>query len=468
MKTLNSYGISIHDLVLKQNEYFETLETRDISFRTEKLKKLKKGILNREDEILTALKKDLGKNPQEAYMMEIRSVIAGINFSLKHIRRLARKKYVPTPLLQFGKSKILYEPYGTALIIAPFNYPFSLAIEPLTACLSAGNTAIVKPSELAPNVAKVVSTLLSEVFEYKYVASIEGDACITEELLQEKFDYIFFTGSQRIGKSVMTAAAKNLTPVTLELGGKSPVIIDSSANIHTAAKRIIWGKTVNNGQTCIAPDYVLVPSEKKEELIREMKKVISQFYGTNPEKSQSYGKIVNLRHWKRIEALIKEDGRFIVHGGNSNEKSLYIEPTILDIPMDKIADASTMRDEIFAPLLPVISYEKSEDAVSVVKGFEKPLALYIFSKRKKVIKGLTAVIQSGGVAINDTLKHVSIPDLPFGGIGNSGMGAYHGEYGFLTFSHQRAVYQNKVSRDLPVLFPPYNRKNLNIIKKISR
>lgn len=240
MKTLNSYGISIHDLVLKQNEYFETLETRDISFRTEKLKKLKKGILNREDEILTALKKDLGKNPQEAYMMEIRSVIEGINFSLKHIRRLARKKYVPTPLLQFGKSKILYEPYGTALIIAPFNYPFSLAIEPLTACLSAGNTAIVKPSELAPNVAKVVSTLLSEVFEYKYVASIEGDACITEELLQEKFDYIFFTGSQRIGKSVMTAAAKNLTPVTLELGGKSPVIIDSSADIHTAAKRIVW------------------------------------------------------------------------------------------------------------------------------------------------------------------------------------------------------------------------------------
>ncbi|MDY2960071.1 MAG: aldehyde dehydrogenase family protein [Hornefia sp.] len=459
---------NIHDLVLRQKEYFETLETDNIGFRTEHLKKLKKTILKHEAALLDAMEKDLGKHPQEFYMMEMRSVMEAIKFSIKHVRRLARRKHVPTPLIQFGKSKILYEPYGTVLVIAPFNYPFSLAMEPLIAALSAGNTVILKPSELTPNVSSVISDIIRGTFDPFYVASVQGDAQVTTELLSEKPDYIFFTGSPKIGKLIMSKASENLIPVTLELGGKSPVILDSSANIPSAAKRIIWGKTVNSGQTCIAPDYVLVPSEKKDELISEMKKVISLFYGTNITGSNSYGKIVNERHWQRVNSLISSDERFIVHGGSSDKDSLYIEPTLLDIPIDMSHQAATMQEEIFAPLLPVIPYENIEDAISLVKTFEKPLALYIFSKKKAFINKLISNIKSGGVSINDTLKHVSIPDLPFGGIGSSGMGAYHGEYGFMTFSHQRAVYQNKTFKDLPMLFPPYTKNKLNSIKKISR
>lgn len=459
---------SIHYSVIAQNDYFNTLETRNISFRIDNLKRLRKNILNYENEIFDALRKDLGKHPQETYMMELRQVIESIKFSIKHIRRFARKKYVPTPLIQFGKSKILYEPYGTVLIISPFNYPFSLAFEPLVAALSAGNTAIVKPSELTPNVSHLISKIIDETFEPKYVTSIEGDADITKTLLKENFDYIFFTGSPKIGKFVMSEAAQNLTPVTLELGGKSPVIVDESANIQMAAKRIIWGKTVNSGQTCIAPDYVLVHSQQKDELITEIKKTIYQFYGENIYKSKSYGKIVNSKHWERINEIVKSDKSYIVHGGNSDKESLVIEPTILDIPMKDALSTSSMKEEIFGPVLPVISYEKIDDAISFVKNFEKSLALYIFSKKKNTINELIARIQSGGVAVNDTLKHVSIPDLPFGGIGNSGMGLYHGEYGFITFSHERAVYQSKSSKDLSVLFPPYDNKKVNIIKKISR
>lgn len=455
------------EILKEQNLFFETQVTRNIEFRITQLKKLKVSIKEYEDKILESLKADLGKHEFEAYITEIGFLYLSIENAIKSLKKWVKPQKVKTPIfLMPAKSSIISEPYGLVLIIGPYNYPFQLVIEPLIGAISAGNCAVLKPSEISPNVSKVITEMISKTFDKEYIRSVEGSMETNTSLINAPFDYMFFTGSVNVGRIVMEAAAKNLVPVTLELGGKSPVIVDETADIKLAAQRIIWGKIVNAGQTCVAPDYLLVHRSVKEKLVEEMKNVIRNFFGDDVKASEYYGRIINNKHFNRIKNIIDKDEEGILYGGNYDEKERFIEPTLIDVSL--FDEAASMEEEIFGPVLPIIEFDNLDKAIRKIKSLPKPLALYIFTSNKSTKKKVLEKISSGGVCINDTINHVANIHLPFGGVGNAGMGAYHGEESFKIFSHKRSILSKGIKVNLTMLFPPYSRRNLNLIKKFLK
>lgn len=468
---MEDMNIRLDELLQKQKDYFRTGETRDIEFRISKLKRLKKAIKIYEQKVLEALRKDLGKPEQESFFSEVGGIYASIDLFVKNLAKWTKAKSVNTPIVQYGESYIEYEPYGSVLVIVPFNYPFQLAIEPLIGAIASGNTAVVKPSELAPETEKVISDIIRDAFDENYVASVCGGVDLITKLLSQRFDYIFFTGSVRVGKIVMEAASKNLTPVTLELGGKSPVFVDENFDVRLAAKRIAWGKFLNNGQTCIAPDYVLVHESRKLALIEELKAVIHEHYGENIKENPDYGRIINEKQAERLAKILESDKDLVVFGGDFDVEKRYIAPAILDLGKlgdTSVSESAAMADEIFGPILSIVSYESLDEAVDKVRYGEKPLAMYIFSKNKEYIGSVKSRISSGNITINDTVKHVSIDSLPFGGVGHSGMGSYHGKYSIETFSHRRGVYRNKARFNIKQIAPPYNEKAFEFLRKLFK
>lgn len=456
---------TLKEKINKQREYFSTGETKDINFRIEKLKKLRDVLKSEEDKVFEALKKDLMKSSFESYVTEVAMVYDEINMHIKNIKKWSKKRRVKTPLVQFpAKSFIQLEPYGVVLIIGPFNYPFMLTMDPLIGAIAAGNTAVIKPSESAPETSKILKEILEKVFDEKYVLHVnpERGKEVVEELLKEKFDYIFFTGSATVGKIVMKAASQYLTPVTLELGGKSPCIIDKDCKLELVARRIVWGKLLNSGQTCVAPDYLYVHKEIEEEFIKKLEEEIKNQFGNNPLESEDYSKMVNEREFNRVLSYI--DKEKLVFGGNYNRKTFQIEPTILK---NVTWDDPVMEREIFGPIFPILTFENLDEVLRVVNSKDKPLALYYFSEDKNKIEKVLNSTSSGGVTINDTLVHVSSSYLPFGGVGNSGMGEYHGKYSFDLFSNKKGVMNRKTFLDLKIRYAPFQNK-LTIVKKIMK
>ncbi len=449
----------VHNLVKKQREYFQTGETKNLSFRISNLKKLKLAIKKYENQIIEALNKELNKSAFESYATEIGLVYEEINQAVKYLRKWDKPEKVKTPITHFGSSSYIYrEPYGLTLIISPWNYPFQLALAPLIGAISAGNCAIIKPSELTPNVSQVIRELIEESFDDEYIAVVEGGVDESTALLQERFDYIFFTGSIPVGKKVYEAAAKFLTPVTLELGGKSPAIVHKDANLQLAAKRIVWGKYLNAGQTCIAPDFLIVHKIVKNKLIEYIKSYIQSFYGPDASNNENYARIVNERHFDRLTVFL-EDGR-ILSGGRTNRDKLFIEPTVID---QINRELPIMQEEIFGPLLPIIEYEELTEMIKTVKEQPKPLALYFFSQDKDLQNEIIDKIPFGGGCINDTVYHFASPNLPFGGIGKSGMGSYHGKSSFELFSHKKSILKQTTLFDLPFRY----HSTKNALKKVK-
>ncbi|HEG9821896.1 TPA: aldehyde dehydrogenase [Staphylococcus aureus] len=436
--------------------FFNTQQTKDISFRKEQLKKLSKAIKSYESDILEALYTDLGKNKVEAYATEIGITLKSIKNARKELKNWTKTKNVDTPLYLFPtKSYIKKEPYGTVLIIAPFNYPFQLVFEPLIGAIAAGNTAIIKPSELTPNVARVIKRLINETFDANYIEVIEGGIEETQTLIHLPFDYVFFTGSENVGKIVYQAASENLVPVTLEMGGKSPVIVDETANIKVASERICFGKFTNAGQTCVVPDYILVHESVKDDLITALSKTLREFYGQNIQQSPDYGRIVNLKHYHRLTSLLNSAQMNIVFGGHSDEDERYIEPTLLD---HVTSDSAIMQEEIFGPILPILTYQSLDEAIAFIHQRPKPLSLYLFSEDENATQRVINELSFGGGAINDTLMHLANPKLPFGGVGASGMGRYHGKYSFDTFTHEKSYIFKSTRLESGVHLPPYKGK----------
>jgi len=456
----------IADIMQKQRQFFATQVTKDFDFRITQLMQLYVGIEKHEQAIMDALQTDLGKHPNESYMVEIGLVYKSLSEAIKNLKKWMTPVKKPTPwYLQPAKSRIINEPYGNTLIIAPFNYPFYLLIEPLIGAIAAGNTAMLKPADGTPNVSKALTDMIRDTFEEEYVAIVEGGKDTNTALLAEKYDLIFFTGGATVGKIVMEAASKNLTPVVLELGGKSPAIVDETAKIKLAAERIVFGKFVNAGQTCICPDYVFVHESKKDQLLEQMTKVLKKFYTETIEESSSYGRVVNDRAFERLTQIIEADKEFIYTGGANNKETRYIEPTILDLPS---TSAEAMKDEIFGPILPVISYRDLVEVTSYINNNHKPLAMYVFTKDKKIQNHILKNTSSGGVCINDTLQHISNPHLPFGGVGYSGMGEYHGKSSFTTFSHQRSVLEKFSNLTSALINPPYSKEQMTLLRFIFK
>ncbi|EOU1614075.1 MAG: aldehyde dehydrogenase [Clostridium perfringens] len=456
---------TLREKINKQREYFSTGETKDINFRIEKLKKLRDVLKSEEEKIFEALKKDLMKSSFESYVTEVAMVYDEINMHIKNIKKWSKKRRVKTPLVQFpAKSFIQLEPYGVVLIIGPFNYPFMLTMDPLIGAIAAGNTAVIKPSESAPETSKILKEILEKVFDEKYVLHVnpERGKEVVEELLKEKFDYIFFTGSATVGKIVMKAASQYLTPVTLELGGKSPCIIDKDCKLELAARRIVWGKLLNSGQTCVAPDYLYVHKDIEEEFIKKLEEEIKNQFGDNPLESKDYSKMVNEREFNRVLSYI--DKEKLVFGGNYNRKTFQIEPTILK---NVTWNDPVMEREIFGPIFPILPFENLDEVIRLVNSKDKPLAVYYFSEDKNKIEKVLNSTSSGGVTINDTLVHVSSSYLPFGGVGNSGMGEYHGKYSFDLFSNKKGIMNRKTFLDLKIRYAPFQNK-LTIVKKIMK
>jgi aldehyde dehydrogenase (NAD+) len=464
-KMKNLTESEVIDLLNEHKEYFHKGETKDLNFRIEALKKLKNNIKKYEKELLNALYRDLGKSEFEAYSTEIGFVLDSIGTFTKNLKKWAKIKRVATPIHQFpSKSYIMYEPYGTVLIIGPFNYPFQLLIEPLIGAIAAGNCAILKPSESTPTVSTLVKKIIEETFEEKYIRVIEGEKEVTSALINSPFDYIFFTGSVPVGKIVMQAASKHLVPVTLELGGKSPAIIDKTANLDIAANRLLFGKLVNSGQTCIAPDYILVHKDVKNVFLEKLKATIINFYGEDASKSSDYGRIVNIKQFQRLISILERDKNKIIYGGNSNETTLYIEPTILN---DITWQDASMEDEIFGPILPILQYEDTKEAIILINSKPKPLALYVFTADKQIESLVLNSVSFGGGCVNDTISHVASASLPFGGVGNSGIGSYHGKDSFLTFSHRKSILKKSTALNIKLIFPPYGNR-VNLVRKLLK
>lgn len=446
-----------------QRAFFRTGKTIDVSFRIAALKKLYNELKNNSKELTDALTEDLGKSESEGYMCEVGLVLGEISYQIKHIRRWARPKRKVTDLVNsFAKSMTVSEPYGNVLIMAPWNYPVLLCLEPLVGAVAAGNTVILKPSAYAPAVSRALRKLIEKVFEPGHVAVVEGGRAENNALLDLRFDYIFFTGSVAVGKTVMERASKHLTPVTLELGGKSPVVIEKSANIALAAKRIAFGKLLNCGQTCIAPDYVLVEDSVHDRFIAEMKKALAA-QCPDPLSNDGFAHMVNRKHFDRVCGLI--DAGKVVYGGGSDETKLKIEPTVLD---NVTADDAVMQEEIFGPLLPVIKVGSMAEAEEFIRNREKPLALYIFSNTGKTVKRFLRYVPFGGGCVNDTIVHILSPRLPFGGVGNSGTGKYHGKYSFTAFSNEKPVVKKYLHPDLPMRYTPYKKIYEKLIRFIQR
>ena len=446
----------IRDKFNNSKAFFNTHKTKNLKFRKQQLKLLSKNIKNHENELLDALYKDLGKSKVEAYATEIGMLLKSIKLMRKELKNWSKTKQTDTPLYLFPtKSYIKKEPYGTVLIIGPFNYPVQLVFEPLIGAIAAGNTAIVKPSELTPHVAIVIKDIIEDTFDEAYVSVVEGGIEETQALLSLPFDYMFFTGSEKVGKIVYEAAARKLIPVTLELGGKSPVIVDDTANIKVASERISFGKFTNAGQTCVAPDYILVQRKVKNDLIKALKKTIIEFYGENIEKSPDFGRIVNQKHFNRLNDLIQIHKDNVVFGGNSSKEDLYIEPTLLD---NITNDNKIMKEEIFGPILPIITYDNFDEVLEIIQSKSKPLSLYLFSEDENMTHRVVEELSFGGGAINDTLMHLANPNLPFGGVGSSGIGQYHGKYSFDTFSHMKSYTFKSTRLESSLFFPPYKSK----------
>ena len=417
---------NIDNILESQRKFFQSGATLPVSFRIEMLKKLCNAVKKYEDKIADALKADLGKSASESYMCEIGMVLSEITYMLRHIKKFAAKQYVPTPLAQFAA--VSYKqptPYGNTLIMSPWNYPFLLTLDPLVNAIAAGNTAIVKPSAYSPATSKIIAKILDECFEQEYVAVVTGGREENTALLEQKFDFVFFTGSQAVGKEVLRHTAEHLTPAVLELGGKSPCIVDASANIKLAAKRIVFGKYLNCGQTCVAPDYILCDKRIKEEFVAEVVKQIKKQYGENPLENKDYGKIINKKHFHRLCRLI--DSEKVVIGGDANADTCQIAPTVMD---NVNYQDAVMGEEIFGPIMPILTFDDFDGLLDDLKGKDKPLALYIFSSDKKHIKRVTTELSYGGGCVNDVVIHLATSEMAFGGVGESGMGGYHGKDGF--------------------------------------
>ncbi len=450
----------IQNIIEKQKKFFSTGKTLDVKYRIDSLKKLKATIEKYEIEIAEAIKTDLGKSTSESYMCEIGLVKSEISYMIKHIKKYAKEKTVKTPITNWiSHSFVKPVPYGNVLIMSPWNYPFLLTIDPLADALAAGNTVVVKPSAYSPETSKIIKKIVEECFESEYVAIVEGGRAENQHLLKGDFNYIFFTGSKAVGKEVMANAAEKLIPVTLELGGKSPCIVDKSANIKLAAKRIVFGKFINCGQTCVAPDYIYCHKDVKAQLVEELKKQIVLQYGKKPLENEAYGKIINEKHFDRICRLIPAEK--VVIGGGSDKATLKIEPTIIN---NATWDDAVMQEEIFGPVLPILTFENITDVAEKVNSMDSPLALYIFASDKKIIKYVTSHIQYGGGCVNDTIVHLATTEMGFGGVGASGMGSYHGKHGFDTFTHYKSIMDKKTFLDLPMRYQPYNKLNDKLIK----
>ena len=436
----------------------------DVNSRVQKLGLLKKVILKYESQITQALRSDLGKSAFETYATEIGFILEEINYTLKNLSSWAKVKKVKTPLTLFpGKSFIHPEPYGVVLLISPWNYPFQLCLSPFIGAIAAGNRVVLKPSEFALETSSIIKKIISEVFKEDEVVIVEGGLEETQILLKQKFDYIFFTGSTGVGKVIMKAAAENLTPVTLELGGKSPCLIEESANIDIAAKRVAWGKFLNAGQTCVAPDFVLIPTNLQDQFIERLNYYITTFYGLDVKTSHDYPRIVNHRHFDRLEQLLIAEK--IAVGGQLIREENFIGPTVMKNVSwsDKV-----MQDEIFGPILPIIPYENLQDALKQILTLPKPLAFYLFSEDSEKQNQIISMIPFGGGCINDTVIHLANPNLPFGGVGTSGIGSYHGQKSFDTFTHYKSLYQQGSLVDIPLRYPPYNEQKMNWIKFFLR
>lgn len=442
----------IRDIITAQRQFFATGKTKDIAFRLTQLQNLYQAIRNRENAIYAALKADLNKPDVEAYYEIV--VTRDIKGAIKNLKSWAKPQPVGIPLEQFpAQAMIVPAPLGVVLIVGAWNYPFNLIIAPLIGAIAAGNCAIIKPSELSPHTSRLIAEIIGETFDPGYITVVAGGIDISQQLLTEKFDYIFFTGSPRVGKIVMEAAAKHLTPVTLELGGKSPCIVTEDVNIEVAAKRIVWGKFVNAGQTCIAPDYLLVQQGVKSQLLAALQGAIIEFYGHEPANSPDYGRIVNDGHLQRLQGLLKS-GEIIV-GGDINPAARYISPTVID---NVSLEAGVMQEEIFGPILPVMTYGELSEAIDLINRLPKPLALYIFSQNSSHQEQILRETSSGTACINDTLVHFITPQLPFGGVGNSGIGRYHGKASFDTFSHYKSILKRSFLFDVDLRYPPYRDK----------
>ena len=441
----------IKDILQQQNHFFSSGKTIPAEFRLKQLESLKEAMIRHEADLAAALKEDLGKSRMESYMCEIGLTLSELTWMQKHLRSLMRSKRVSTPAAQFAaKSFRSPSPYGTVLIMSPWNYPVLLTLDPLIDAIAAGNTAVVKPSAYAPCTFNVMKTMIEECFPAHYVAVVDGGRAENQALLQQRFDMIFFTGGKTVGQEVLRHAAEYLTPVTLELGGKSPCIVDSTAKIRLAAKRIVFGKYLNCGQTCVAPDYILCDKRIRDELITAILAEIEKQFGKEPLKNPNYGKIINEKHFERILGLI--NGEKLVYGGQSEPESLRIAPTVLN---NITWDDAVMGEEIFGPLLPILTFDTLNEALDTVESHPHPLALYFFSEDKAAQKKVLDTCRFGGGCINDTIIHLATSDMPFGGVGESGMGSYHGRVGFETFSHYRSIVDKKTWMDLPIRYQKY-------------
>jgi len=462
---MNFTSKDVENMITEQRQFYFSRATKSVKFRKEQLKKLKKSILKYEKEILNALYLDLRKSEFEAYATEIGIVLDSISYMVKHVEEWMEPEAVKTPIqYQMGKSFIVREPYGVTLIIGPFNYPFQLVMEPLVGAIVGGNTAIVKPSETSVHTAAIIKKVIEETFHPSYIRVVEGEKDEVTALIHASFDYIFFTGSVAVGKVVAKAAAERLTPIALELGGKSPAIVDQTANLEVAAKRIVWGKFTNTGQTCVAPDYLLVHKDVYDRFMKILKETIRSFYGKNPLKSPDYGRIVNLRQFDRLQQIIKEERDAITFGGRIDRDDLYIEPTIIEYVK---WTSPSMQEELFGPILPVMMYNDLPLAIHEIRQLQKPLAAYFFSEHEKATQYFLEELPFGGGCINDTITHVGNLHLPFGGVGPSGVKAYHGKASFENFTHAKSILKKSSKLETNVLFPPYNQK-VKIVRSIMK
>ena len=453
----------ITDLKEAHYQFFKAHKKQSLKVRIDHLKKLKKVLNEKEQDIFNALDRDLKKPVFESFTSELLMVQKEIDAFIKNLKEWAAPKRVSGSLLNFpSQDFLLSEPYGTVLMISPWNYPFQLVMVPLVGAVGAGNTVVLKPSESAPHTSKVLIDILSAVFPYDWVSVVEGDAQVAQALLKERWDYIFYTGSTQVGKIVAKAAAEHLTPVTLELGGKSPCVVDGTAPLQKTARRIVWGKFLNCGQTCIAPDYVLVKSEHKDALIQALIEEIEKAFGDDAQNSKDYGRIIHEKHFKKLEADLKNQKT--IYGGKTVAKELFFGPTLVDQPA---MDSSLIQDEIFGPILPILSYDTLEDIDEVLTELKNPLAFYVFSQNKKFINTLIQNYPFGGSVVNDVLVHFTNPKLPFGGIGNSGVGAYHGKYSFDLMSHTKPIVKRSFWLDLPQRYAPYP-KSISLLQNILK
>ncbi|PSL26481.1 aldehyde dehydrogenase (NAD+) [Planomicrobium soli] len=462
---MNFTAVDVERMIEEQHDYFYTGATKSADFRIDQLNRLKEAIVAHQDGVMEALKKDLGKGEFEAYTTEVGFVLDSISNMAKNIKEWMEPEKVKTPLhFQPAKSFIVRDPYGSVLIIGPFNYPFQLIMEPLIGAIIGGNCAVVKPSESTPNVAAVIRNIIEEAFPPYYIRVVEGEREEVTALIHASFDYIFFTGSVNVGKVIMKAAAEKLTPITLELGGKSPAIVDQTANLDLAAKRIAWGKLLNTGQTCVAPDYVCVHESVKEEFMKKLQKTIVSFYGQDAQKSPDYGRIVNDRHFDRLVDVLRKESDHIIYGGKLDREERYIEPTILD---EVEWNSPSMEDELFGPILPVMAYSDLPLLLGQIRKLPKPLSAYLFSENERAIQFFLDKLPFGGGCINDTVSHVGSSYLPFGGVGSSGVNSYHGKASFETFTHGKSILKKSTKFSTDILYPPY-KKRVKLVKTVMK